>query len=55
MKTKQSIVGKISLGVGLVVVIAVAAWLSGSGGRGATHEGRSRHDADASHHDSSAG
>ena len=32
MKMKQSILGKISLGVGLVVVMTVAAWLSGATG-----------------------
>jgi hypothetical protein len=32
MKTKQSILGKISLGVGVVVVMSVAAWLPGAAG-----------------------
>jgi hypothetical protein len=34
MKTKQSVLGKVSLSVGLVVVMSVAAWLPGAAGAG---------------------
>ena len=32
MKTKQSVLGQVSLSVGLVVVMSVAAWLPGAAG-----------------------